>query len=132
MGISLCLDFRIRHSHDPVSQFTFSVDMTFTPSDGDWLLTEAPGGSPSYHDDWEGVLFVDVSQAIIDEGLTGVATDVDFTMDNTLSVLTQEGTEAFIAKKITDGLKVTAYDVPEPMTVILLGLGGLMLRKRKA
>ena len=112
-----------------VEDFTFEVDMVMTPSDGDWLLTE--GGYPQYQGDWSGTLFVDVTQAIIDAGLTGVATDVDFTMDNTLSALSQAGTTAFIAKKETNGLKVTTLDVPEPATLALLGLGGLLLRRKK-
>lgn len=108
--------------HLNIEDFTFSVDMVIT-SGGQWYLTD--GSGPNYHDDWGGVLFVDVTQELIDRGFSGMATEVDFTMDNTLTALSMDGTTAFIAKKETNGLKVTSYDIPEPATLVLLGLGAV-------
>jgi hypothetical protein len=118
--------------HVTVAPMTFNVPMVFTLK-ASWNLSEQ--GLASYTDIWSGVLDVDVMQGLADAGftVTGLAaTDIDFTMDNILTALSQAGTTATINKKVTDGLRVTSYDIPEPATMALLGLGGLMLRKRRA
>lgn len=69
------------------------------------------------------------SNALLENLLaTGLATEVDFTLDNTLLAISEAGSTAFIAKKETDGLRVTS--VPEPATMLLFGFGGLLLRRK--
>jgi hypothetical protein len=53
------------------------------------------------------------------------ATKIHVELDNTLTALSQPGTEAFIAKKDFQGFSVTS--IPEPGTATLLGGGSLFL-----
>jgi len=110
---------------DPIElQFAMEID----PSNGDWFLTE-DGFFTSRQ--WSGVLFIDVTQELRKLEIHGYATNCYFALDNTLATQSMEGTSAYIAKKQTDGLKVTAEIVPEPATLALLALGGLLFRKRR-
>ncbi len=101
--------------------------MVISPSDGDWLLTDDGFFTGRQ---WSGELIIDITQELRKLGINGYATNCYFAMDNTLTTQSMEGTSAYIAKKQTDGLKVTVEIVPEPATLALLALGGLLLRKR--
>ena len=116
----------------PVSYTLPTQSMTFTPSDGDWIV---PGdGFPNVATAWQGELFVDIEQLLIDEGIpfNFGATKINITLDNTLTAASSGGGSAFIAKKDFDGITVTS-NVPEPTTALLLLAGsvaGLGLRRR--
>lgn len=71
---------------------------------------------------WGGGTTVDLDAMIALAGLSGRATRVDFSMDNTLTGYAASGATVRIEKKDIDGLTVTG-NVPEPGTALLLGLG---------
>jgi hypothetical protein len=72
---------------------------------------------------------LDISAILLGLGYTGQATLLHLTADNTLATQSELGTEAYIAKK-AEGLSVTAI-VPEPSTLSLLVLGGMLLVLRR-
>jgi hypothetical protein len=80
---------------------------------------------------WTGMLSIDVAGFLAGEGVTGTATKVRVTLDNTLATSSVVGSSAFIAKKDVD---ITIH-VPEPASMSLLGLGSLAmamgLRRRR-
>ena len=87
------------------------------------LVTDGPGS-----DGWEGELKFDIDQILSDNLIAGKATSVYFTMDNILFATAANGDVAQIEKKAVGGFVLT---VPEPATMALLGLGGLLLRRKK-
>jgi len=94
------------------------------PDDGIFgLTTDGPGA-----DGWEGELYFDIDQILLDNLIVGKATSVYFTMDNILFATAANGDVAQIEKKAVGGFVLT---VPEPTTMVLLGLGGLLLRRKK-
>ena len=95
-------------------------------ADGIWNLTTDPGTNL-----WTGAVTLDVQAAIQSAGLSGSATKVLVTFDNTLIAQSEEATDAFIAKKRQ--ITITTHDVPEPgtITLILLGIAGLGLFRMK-
>lgn len=87
---------------------------------------------------WSGSLLVDVTALLRawnnGQYANSYATLVDFSLDNTLTTAALNGS-GYIAKKESGGLVVETFNqdngIPEPATMVLLGLGALaLLRKR--
>ena len=94
--------------------------------DGTWDITTHQGTSL-----WMGSLDYDIKANLELFGITGHATQVLLTFDNTLKAQSETSTDAFIAKK-----RYIMVTVPEPgtMTLILLGVAslGFFYRKRRS
>ncbi|MGD9635362.1 MAG: PEP-CTERM sorting domain-containing protein [Pirellulales bacterium] len=108
--------------------------MTFSPSGGTYGLGTDGGGGPLYAADWSGGIAIDVDAILTSKNIPFNlgATKVSINLDNTLIALSQNGTFSLIAKKDFGGLSVTV-NIPEPSTVLMLGLAsiGLVIARRK-
>lgn len=79
---------------------------------------------------WNGQLTVDLTTILAQRGITGHATLINFSMDNTLATQSEINTSSYIAKKAA-GLQIASQMIPEPATVGILGIGGLLLVRRR-
>lgn len=85
---------------------------------------------------WSGQYVLDLDGFLLDEGINGSATEVQFTFNNTLTTSSDESSTAFIKKKQAQQITVTAVPqmLPEPtagMMVLPVVLAGLALRRRR-
>ena len=108
---------------DPI---TLTVPMTFTPNGGAYNLIDNRGQNLV----WQGSTIVDVDALVATVYPGKQATKVDITFDNSLMAFSESGTIAYIKKKQIEGLTITAI-TPEPASLGLLMLGGLLLRRRR-
>ena len=119
-----------------LSPINVPIMMTFTPSGGTYGLLSDGGGGPNYHAFWSGYDYLDLDQALIDNGITNFvrgATKVSIDMDNTLTAASEANTFALIAKKEFGGLSVTV-NIPEPAACLLAGIGllAVVANRRRA
>ncbi len=114
-----------------VAPILLTDSMAFTPSDGDYVLTQ--DGSLityTYNAIWSGSSTFDINQKLIDEGVSFIngATKINVTLDNTLTASSENGSSAFIKKKDAGGVTIVTNVpdlVPEPTTAIMLLLACL-------
>ncbi|MHC4836523.1 MAG: PEP-CTERM sorting domain-containing protein [Planctomycetota bacterium] len=101
----------------------------YSPVGGKYDLPTYGGLNPNEME-WEAEVKFDIDQILADAGYgpTEKATLVQFSLDNKLYARSEDGTQAEIAKK---GAYAVTLTVPEPATLALLGLGCLLLRKRR-
>lgn len=85
---------------------------------------------------WTGTALIDVTQILLDNSITDLATDVTISYNDNIQAFSEAVgiSSATVQKKAVDGPAVTIEVVPEPGTAALLGLGllGLGIRSRIA
>ena len=113
-----------------INPIVLQTALNMTPLNGVFSLTN-PG--PTTGGLWSGDLTIDVEQLLIDEGVSFVvgATKAIVAMDNTMTAYADVGHSAFIAKKDVGGFSITVTPEPSTVGLLLVGLVGMALRKRR-
>jgi hypothetical protein len=129
-----------------INHISVPFSFTFNPSGGTYFLGTDGGGGPSFATEWNGSVMLDIDAILIANGIPvppgvidpdGGATKISIDMDNTLVAVSQQGTEARIAKKDFSGVVIRSNvptepggspEIPEPASFVLavlsvLGLG---------
>ncbi len=102
-----------------LSPLNLNTTLTFT-NGGNFTLPANSGAGI-----FSGIATVDVDAALSKAGISGKATRIQYTMNNTLRAFSSgPGTIAFIQKKQIGGVVITAV-VPEPTSLMLISLGAV-------
>ncbi len=100
-----------------------SIGGTFS-NGGSWNLVNNPGLTL----DWNGSATVDLDAFLASQQISGQATRISISLDNSLLAQAEAGSVAFIKKKDFGGFTIT---VPTPGAAALLVLGGLAASRRR-
>ena len=77
---------------------------------------------------WDGMVTIDIDAFLASQNMTGSATKVNITLDNTLATSSVSGSSAFIKKKDAEvRINVQTEAVPEPTGIALLAIALAML-----
>lgn len=108
-------------------------DIMFTVLSGDLVLDKIPEFDPLFWTTWIGDEYVPLPGNMI--RISGGSFTAAPAGTHCFEGLTITGTSGFVQVEeiLSDGITVvtSVFEVPEPMTIGLLGLGGLFLRRRK-
>ena len=117
-----------------INTLSIPIALSFVPSGGGFGLLTDGGGGPFYHTQWTGSLFVDIHAELAANNVpfTFGATKISINLDNTLTAVSEAGTQSLIAKKDFGGVSFTV-NIPEPGTMTLVGfaLVGLVIGGRR-
>ncbi|MES1213606.1 MAG: PEP-CTERM sorting domain-containing protein [Singulisphaera sp.] len=101
------------------SPIHYNTNLTFTGGGTYSLPTNVGTGVI-----WSGSASIDVNAILAANNISGKATQIQYTMDNSLlAVSGGAGTLAFIKKKDIGGVTITT-NVPEPSSIVLVGIMG--------
>lgn len=110
-----------------ITPVSFNVSGTFNPSSGTFdLFNDGPTFGIRT---WNGGAYADIDAFLASQSISGSATKVTVTIDNSLVTTSQPGTLAFIKKKQIGGVAITV--VPTPGAAALMGLGALVATRRR-
>jgi hypothetical protein len=98
--------------------------VAFSPSGGTYDLVNDPTSGI-----WTGSALIDISVYLAAAGISGEATKLDFSWNNDLLALSEQGTVSFIKKK-QNGVTLTTI-TPEPTSLSILALAGAVLGRRR-
>jgi len=114
-----------------VAPITFTGNMTFTPSGGTFDFVNDPHGPAVL---WSGSVAFDLDNLLATHNppITGQATKILLSLDNSLLATSETGTAALIKKKEFNGASIIVdTNVPEPASLALVAAGAVLVGSRR-
>jgi hypothetical protein len=104
-----------------ITPILLSSSVTFNSGGGVYQLPGNAGENVA----WSGSVLFDVSAALRDNGISGSATEVLLTLNDTLTAESEVSCSASIGKTSAQVSVEPEQTVPEPATIVLLGIGAM-------